>query len=1101
MKRKMFLIVISVLVLCLTCGMLFVACNDKNEGNDNGGKNPGEIDIPDTAADILTEVVKNFGEVKADTTGAKEFNLGLDITDADNKPVFSLVFETIDGDDFIYASVGDDAMTKFNGLDLGGTVETVLSWFGSGLSIAGTSIPFDADAFIASGLIETVVELNVIGNFAKSSDGNSYSLQLNLSTIAGLLSSFEKTINDWIANSGYADIINTVIDAVYDLIIPEEATTSTEGGSDDASPATVTELVEAIADNYTLTFYFGFEDNTGKDAAAEKAAQPFGDLALSSKVMAAREADARNLLNFALDGTAEFKDEEGTVTNRYDIDVDIDLDIFPLIPAILDCVTVTVDEETGSGMPSGFVVDDAKLEGIISAVKEMGYINVTIDEVNLEDGSFVKNILTIHSNFAEGNAIVQLNGASVIIVDVGLGGVYDFDALAGYIADMIGGALSQADEGGEPAPEEPSLTDTILTVVKKLLVVPEGSIGDDLGSIDFEAILADISANGLTVKMSNIKSVLTDDLGLDLGLAGSFIGNVWENADTMNIKVESTSFGKAVRKDTPSITAINSSSSSALVSKITSVEGLPTKVLDASGIVCGLDQVYAMKGMSIATGEEVEFDGYVIGYSGLDLSATGVQDVTFYVAASNIGSGLVGMLAGMIDLSAYPVFGIYEYTAQVEVVRVGEDSEITAEGIVGGTYIPVAKNSTIWSNIAITDPAYLVIDGEVKTAITSDSVQVYTENGTLIPTTDTTVFDENGNIIKEGRYEVRLVKDTMAYSFDIQVIEITSSTKAEYVAAEGTDPSILTDGIVLGQTYTWNGINIKIGDYVFDMEANYTSSLAFDIEAISDNIDGNSYTIAKNLNNTGNKTYGWKLKRSDSTVTKNFTTSIKVNAPEDIAVKKSSYYFGMDISSESVFAFTYKDVVYTLAYENNAWRLKDAEDNALTGATVTLEWDKAGSGNVVTANADGLINTKNEYKSGSRSATAYVSVSVDGWSYSNSILIYELSASDKTSSFSALEIGEKLDGMISNANRITSGAKFAYGAEGYGIYDSEGTLICAVTVKVFDAEGADVTSTALDSNGAFVAAGTYKVEYELTYKGLNQKFFHNVLVNAPEAEA
>ena len=25
--------------------------------------------------------------------------------------------------------------------------------------------------------------------------------------------------------------------------------------------------------------------------------------------------------------------------------------------------------------------------------------------------------------------------------------------------------------------------------------------------------------------------------------------------------------------------------------------------------------------------------------------------------------------------------------------------------------------------------------------------------------------------------------------------------------------------------------------------------------------------------------------------------------------------------------------------------------------------------------------------------------------------------------------------------------------------------------------------------------------YELTYKGLNQKFFHNVLVNAPEAEA
>ena len=1064
MKRKMFLIVISVLVLCLTCGMLFVACNDKNEGNDN----PGDDHNTNTgsAFDTFKDVVFELEDVKLDTTGAKEFNFGLDVTAADDasKSLFSLAFETLGGEEYIYGSVNGGAMTKFNGFDLGGTVETVLSWFGDSISIMGIPVELNANGFLGGVGGELLSAL--IGDAKVSSDGSAYAIVLNLEGIIGIISGEDAFLNldQMIADAGLGDIFGMIIPAIGGLITPD--------GSDDASPATVTELVEAIADNYTLTFYFGFEDNTGKDAAAEKAAQPFGDLALSSKVMAARDADARNLLNFALDGTAEFKDEEGTVTNRYDIDVDIDLDIFPLIPAILDCVTVTVDEETGSGMPSGFVVDDAKLEGIISAVKEMGYINVTIDEVNLEDGSFVKNILTIHSNFAEGNAIVQLNGASVIIVDVGLGGVYDFDALAGYIADMIGGALSQADEGGEPAPEEPSLTDTILTVVKKLLVVPEGSIGDDLGSIDFEAILADISANGLTVKMSNIKSVLTDDLGLDLGLAGSFIGNVWENADTMNIKVESTSFGKAVRKDTPSITAINSSSSSALVSKITSVEGLPTKVLDASGIVCGLDQVYAMKGMSIATGEEVEFDGYVIGYSGLDLSATGVQDVTFYVAASNIGSGLVGMLAGMIDLSAYPVFGIYEYTAQVEVVQVGEDSEITAEGIVGGTYIPVAKNSTIWSNIAITDPAYLVIDGEVKTAITSDSVQVYTEDGTLIPTTDTTVFDENGNIIKEGRYEVRLVKDTMAYSFDIQVIEITSSTKAEYVAAEGTDPSILTDGIVLGQTYTWNGINIKIGDYVFDMEANYTSSLAFDIEAISDNIDGNSYTIAKNLNNTGNKMYGWKLKRSDSTVTKNFTTSIKVNAPEDIAVKKSSYYFGMDISSESVFAFTYKDVVYTLAYENNAWRLKDAEDNALTGATVTLEWDKAGSGNVVTANADGLINAKNEYKSGSRSATAYVSVSVDGWSYSNSILMYELSASDKTSSYSALEIGEKLDGMISNANRITSGAKFAYGAEGYGIYDSEGTLICAVTVKVFDAEGADVTSTALDSNGAFVAAGT-----------------------------
>ena len=1090
MKRKLFLAIIAVLVVCLMCGVLFVACNDDppSPGTDDpiGPVDPDNPDPGDegdelTKSDVFIDLVNDFDAVEQDTTGEKEFTFGLQIKDrADQTSVFSIALENVGGKDYLYGAVGTTVFTKFNGFDLGETFMTILNWLGPiDLSqVVGIQAGLDVES-LTNPLVAGIVSDMLIGDFAMSESGDAYMVEFNIAKLVSSLAGFGLDLDAVINGALGEETVTTVVNALAGVIGIELA----EGS------ATVTGLLNAIANAYRVNFYFGFDTATADDA------DPFDGLLPG--VQAARDTQAKNLLNFTLDGTAEFKDEEGTVTNRYDIDVDIDLDIFPLL-GLLDYVSTTGGVMTGD-LQFAFNVDDPA--EIVAMVEQMGYINVTVDEVNLEDGSFVKNILTIHSNFAEGNAIVQLNGASILIVDAGLGGVYDFDALAGYIADMIGGALSQADEGGEPAPEEPSLTDTILTVVKKLLVVPEGSIGDDLGSIDFKAILADISANGLTVKMSNIKSVLTDDLGLDLGLAGSVIGNVWENADTMNIKVESTSFGKAVRKETPSITAINSSSSSALVSEITSVEGLPTKVIDASGIVCGLDQVYAMKGKSIATGEEVEFDGYVIGYSGLDLSVSGVQNVTFYVAASNIGSGLVGMLAGTIDLSAYPVFGIYEYTAQVEVVQVGEDSEITTDGIVGGTYIPVAKNSTIWSNIAISDPAYLVIDGEVKTAITSDSVQVYTEDGTLIPTTDTTVFDANGNIIKEGRYEVRLVKGELSYSFDIQVIEITSSTKAEFVPAEGTDASILTDGIVLGQTYTWNGINIKIGDYVFDMEANYTSSLAFDIEAISDNIDGNSYTIAKNLNNTGNKTYGWKLKRSDSTVTKSFTTSIKVNAPEDIAVKKSSYYFGMDISSESVFAFTYKDVVYTLAYENNAWKLKDAEGNALTGATVALEWDKAGSGNVVTANADGLINTKNEYKSGSRSATAYVSVSVDGWSYSNPILIYELYASDKTSSYSALEIGEKLDGMISNANRITSGAKFVYGAEGYGIYDSEGTLICAVTVKVFDAEGADVTSTALGADGAFAAAGTYKVEYELTYKGLNQKFFHNVLVNAPEAEA
>ena len=36
MKKKIFLAVIAVLVLCLTCGMLLVACNDDKPDPDDG---------------------------------------------------------------------------------------------------------------------------------------------------------------------------------------------------------------------------------------------------------------------------------------------------------------------------------------------------------------------------------------------------------------------------------------------------------------------------------------------------------------------------------------------------------------------------------------------------------------------------------------------------------------------------------------------------------------------------------------------------------------------------------------------------------------------------------------------------------------------------------------------------------------------------------------------------------------------------------------------------------------------------------------------------------------------------------------------------------
>ena len=1101
MKRKMFLIVISVLVLCLTCGMLFVACNDKNEGNDN--PDDDHSTTTGSAFDTFKDVVFELEDVKLDTTGAKEFNFGLDVTAADDasKSLFSLAFETLGGEEYIYGSVNGGAMTKFNGFDLGGTVETVLGWFGDSISIMGIPVELNANGFLGGVGGELLSAL--IGDAKVSSDGSAYAIVLNLEGIVGIISGEDALLNldQVIADAGLGDIFGMIIPAIGGLIMPD--------GSDDASPATVTELVEAIADNYTLTFYFGFEDNTGKDAAAEKAAQPFGDLALSSKVMAAREADARNLLNFAFDGTAELKDAEGTVTGRYDIDVDIDLDIFPLIPAILDCVTVTIDEETGSGMPSGFVVDDAKLEGIISAVKEMGSISIEVNELNLDDNSLKKNILTIHSNFDEGNAIVQLYGESIIIISVGIGGAYDFEALGDYIVDMVGGAVSQADGNACEHVDEDG--DGICDKCKEEMPLDiMALIGDilaltNLNTSDIEGSLADINANGFTIKMSGLMDVIDTVMDVDADVAlgmtlRDLLPDLWKEADTLTIKIETALediYGTAVKKDTAELYAMKSSPSKALVSEITSIEGLPTDILDASGIIAGLDQAYTMKGISIATGEEVEFKGYIVGVAGIDPATAGKQTARLYVAPENVGSSLIGMLAGTLDLSAYPVFGLYEYEVEVNVVVPTEDSEVTLEGVVGGTYIPVAKGTSVWSNIATSDPMYFVVDGNVKTAVTSDMMQLYKEDGTLIPTTDTTVFDENGNIIAEGRYEVRIVKGSFTYSFDIQVIEITSSTTATYYPLEGTQENIL-DGVNLGDTIQWAGIGIQIGDYKFDMVPNGSN---FDFATISSAVDGNNYTLDKNLSNAGSKSFRWTLKRSDSTSTKSFSKSIAVSAPDGYAVKSTTLYFGNTID-KAFSNFTVAGTKYTLAYENGAWVATDADGNKLADFSATFEWGSRGSGDMVTVNADGYIsNYTNEYKSSTRYKSVYYTLQFGEWSYSGSFTAYELYASDKTSSFSALEIGEKLDGFISYANRVQTGSAFKWGAQGYGIYASDDTLIVAVTVKAYDADGTDVTANVIGADGGMLVAGTYKIEYDLTYNGVNQKFFHNVAVNAPAAEA
>lgn len=160
---------------------------------------------------------------------------------------------------------------------------------------------------------------------------------------------------------------------------------------------------------------------------------------------------------------------------------------------------------------------------------------------------------------------------------------------------------------------------------------------------------------------------------------------------------------------------------------------------------------------------------------------------------------------------------------------------------------------------------------------------------------------------------------------------------------------------------------------------------------------------------------------------------------------------------------------------------------------VTLTWQ--GSGTPVQLDSNGCVtNYPNRYVKGSRSSYFNYRIEIDGsdYSYSNYSSFYELGANDTTKN-----IGSNLDGAISNVNKIYYAKdggqvelQFKYGAEGYAIYEKNtNTKVYDVTVKVTKND----TDYAL-VDGKFNDAGVYKVEYETTINGMNQKFFHNVTV-------
>ena len=579
MKKKIFLAVIAVLVLCLTCGMLLVACNDDKPNPDDGPDTP--VVPPEeelSAADALAAIVRNLDEVATDTTNNKEFNFGLEIVDKGNggNVIFGLATEKYDGKDYLYGAI-NGPYKKFNGFDLGATVQTILGWFGERIEIpigellGGSDQTLILDAENVINLSSTLAGMVLTKNVKAQNDG--YMVELDLAKVVGL-------VNTATSGSGgidglvgpYADTISTVLNVVNSVV---------DLGID--ADASVSEILNSIASKFQVLVYFGFDGAADADKETDTS-DPFGGLMRG--VLAARETTATNLLNFkgqikidAVDLTEKTPAEEGkaptydeTVVNNYVLDIVVDLDPFVAL-GLLDLVDSNKDLTQLEIKFKDFTVSD-----ITKMLTEFGYMHISLDK--MVDGKVDKNLFTLHYDSAENAAVAAAALVNKINdKDFAIGGVYNIDALGGLIDKLIKDAKPE-----QPAPGENASGETTAECVHedkdnncvcdKCDAALEHVDADNNGIcdkqkckkvIDFMALIGDVYKNldsfyfindttkAITVNMTAIGKYLTsallrnpDDAAIIMDLIPKVLG-----AGALRISVAEGAFGFAnvVAKD------------------------------------------------------------------------------------------------------------------------------------------------------------------------------------------------------------------------------------------------------------------------------------------------------------------------------------------------------------------------------------------------------------------------------------------------------------------------------------------------------------------------------------------------------------------------
>ena len=380
MKKKAFLFVIAALVLCLTCGMLLVAC-DKNDDNNNNNNNNGPTSslVSAESGEVMTAVITGLDEANKADDGEFAFSLEIvqsDMDAANYGTLFGLAYEKIGDDYFIYAAAGNGDYIKINGAPIGQILDDLFTILAANvdafsmqngypaISVGGTSISFEPNGLIGS-LLPLLGDSFLFSGAEMSADG-AYVLHLDIAKILNSVPEIIKTVVSMIDKNAAAALPdNATLAQTIEVIAKLESGTIDGYVAQyagliikDKEIKTLDELLDYLADAVdTIDVKLGFMFDT---RVADDNTNPFIDVAGVTDTD--RAENAINVLNLNLDATfagyTEAKSEtvavpggeDGETTNvitvgdaekNYEVSVDMNLDIF----AALDMLSLVADAE------------------------------------------------------------------------------------------------------------------------------------------------------------------------------------------------------------------------------------------------------------------------------------------------------------------------------------------------------------------------------------------------------------------------------------------------------------------------------------------------------------------------------------------------------------------------------------------------------------------------------------------------------------------------------------------------------------------------------------------------------------------------------------